>query len=64
MSHMCIPGNTHMTHASVEVITSVQRRRYWSRAEKERLVAASLEPGAIASAIGRKSGIHISQLFG
>jgi transposase len=53
-----------MTHASVEVITSVQRRRYWSRAEKERLVAASLEPGAIASAIGRKSGIHISQLFG
>jgi transposase-like protein len=37
-----------MTKA-VEVITSVQRRRRWSRAEKERIVAAALEPGANAS---------------
>ena len=29
---------------TVEVITSVQRRRRWSRAEKERIVAAALEP--------------------
>ena len=35
-----------MTKA-VEVITSVQRRRRWSRAEKERIVAAALEPGAV-----------------
>ncbi|CAN7636002.1 hypothetical protein [Mesorhizobium sp. LjNodule214] len=34
-----------MTIARVEVITSVQRRRSWSRAEKERLVAATFEPG-------------------
>ena len=33
-----------MTIARVEVITSVQRRRRWSRAEKERLVAATFEP--------------------
>ena len=33
-----------MTKA-VEVITSVQRRRRWSRAEKERMVAATMEPG-------------------
>ena len=34
-----------MTMSRVEVIASVQRRRRWSRAEKERLVAATLEPG-------------------
>jgi transposase-like protein len=34
-----------MTIARVEVIISVQRRRSWSRAEKERLVAARFEPG-------------------
>jgi len=47
----------------VEVVTSVQRRRRWSRAEKERIVAASLEPGAVASEVARTAGIHTSQLF-
>jgi transposase len=51
-----------MTKA-VEVITSVQRRRRWSRAEKERIVAAALEPGAVASEVARAAGIHSSQLF-
>jgi transposase len=51
-----------MTKA-VEVITSVQRRRRWSRAEKERIVAAALEPGASASEVARAAGIHVSQLF-
>jgi hypothetical protein len=36
-----------MTKAHVEVITSVQRRRHWSRAEKERIVAAAMEPDAL-----------------
>ncbi len=49
---------------AVEVITSVQRRRRWTAAEKERLVTASLQPGAVASAIAREAGIHVSQLFG
>ena len=31
-----------MTTAQAEVITSVQRRRRWSQAEKERIVAAAL----------------------
>ena len=35
-----------MTKTQVEVITSVQRRRSWPRAEKERIVAAAMEPGA------------------
>jgi transposase len=52
-----------MTKAQVEVITSVQRRRRWSRAEKERIVAAALEPGAVASEVARAAGIHASQLF-
>ena len=33
-----------MTKAQVEVITSVQRRRRWSQAGKERIVAAAMEP--------------------
>ena len=51
-----------MTKA-VEVITSVERRRYWSRAEKERIVSAAMEPGAVASEVARAAGIHTSQLF-
>ena len=51
-----------MTKA-VEVITSVQRRRSWPRAEKERIVAAAMEPGAVASEVARAAGIHASQLF-
>jgi transposase len=52
-----------MTKTQVEVITSVERRRRWSRAEKERIVAAAMEPGAIASAVAREAGIHASQLY-
>ena len=52
-----------MTKTQVEVITSVQRRRRWSRAEKEGIVAAALEPGAVASEVARAAGIHSSQLF-
>lgn len=52
-----------MTMPRVEVITSVERRRRWSREEKERLVAASLEPGVSVSEVARSAGIHVSQLF-
>ena len=52
-----------MTMSRVEVITSVERRRRWSKAEKERLVAASLEPEASVSEVARAAGIHVSQLF-
>jgi transposase len=51
-----------MTKA-VEVITSVQRRRRWTRAEKQRIVAAALAPGAVASEVARAAGIYPSQLF-
>jgi transposase len=52
-----------MAKTQVEVITSVERRRRWSSAEKERLVAASLEPGAVVSALAREAGLHPSQLY-
>lgn len=53
-----------MTNGRVEVITSVQRRRRWSTAEKQQLVVASLEPGASVTALAREAGIHASQLYG
>jgi len=53
-----------MTIGRVEVITSVERRRRWSTAEKRQLVAATLEPGASVSAIARRAGVHPSQLYG
>jgi transposase len=53
-----------MTNGRVEVIASVERRRRWSSAEKQRLVAASLEPGASVSALARNAGVHPGQLYG
>ena len=40
----------------IEVITSVERRRRWSAAEKQQVVAATLEPGASVSAVARERG--------
>ena len=61
---MTIHRDSHVTNQRVEIITSVERRRRWSDAEKERLVAASLEPGASVSAVARQAGIHPGQLYG
>jgi transposase len=56
-------GGGQMTKTQLEVIDSARRRRRWSRAEKERIVAAAMEPGAVASAVAREAGIQASQLF-
>jgi len=56
-------GGNPMTKTQVEIVTSVRQRRRWSRAEKERIVAAAMEPGAVASAVAREAGIQASQLF-
>jgi len=48
---------------AVEVITSVERRRRWSREEKLRIVAASAQPGRTASQVARDHGIAPGQLF-
>jgi transposase len=56
-------GSDSMTKTQDEIVTSVRHRRRWSRAEKERIVAAAMEPGAVASAVAREAGIKASQLF-
>ena len=53
-----------MASGRVEIITSVERRRRWSAAEKQRLVAATLEPGASVAAVAQQAGVHPSQLWG
>ena len=47
----------------IEVITSVERRRRWSAAEKARLVAAMNEPGAVVTEIARREGVVASLLY-
>jgi transposase len=47
----------------VEVVTGTPRRRHWSAAEKAAIVAESLAPGAVASAIALRHGLHRNQLY-
>lgn len=42
-----------MTISRAEVITSAELRGRWSQDQKERLVAASLQPGASVSEVAR-----------
>ncbi len=49
--------------ARVEVITSVQRRRRWSTAEKVRLVEEAMQPGSSVSFVARRYGLSPSLLF-
>ena len=55
-----------MTKTQVEVITSVQRRRSWSRAEKERIVAAALRNLArsLPRSLGRLESIAANYFAG
>jgi len=48
---------------TVEVITSVQRRRRWSVQEKLQMVEESELPGMGVSYVARKYGVSPSQLF-
>jgi transposase len=52
-----------MTMDRIEVITSVERRRRWSAAEKARLVAAMDEPGAVVIEIAREAEVNASLLY-
>jgi len=47
----------------VVVITSVQRRRRWSAAEKVRLVEEAMQPGSSVSFVARRYGLSPSLLF-
>jgi transposase len=47
----------------VEVLTGVPRRRRWSAAEKAAIVAESCAPGAVASTVALRHGLHRNQLY-
>jgi transposase len=47
----------------VEVLTGTPRRRRWSAAEKSAIVAESLAPGAVASTVALRHGLHRNQLY-
>jgi transposase len=47
----------------IEVLTGVPRRRRWSAAEKAAIVAESFAPGAVASTIALRHGLHRNQLY-
>ena len=57
-----LPINGHRFRR-VEVLTGNARRRYWSTAEKAAIVAESLAPGAVASSIALRHGLHRNQLY-
>nr|WP_274540626.1 transposase [Telmatospirillum siberiense] len=47
-----------------EVLSGPERRRRWTFEQKARVVAESLAPGAVASDVARRHGIHPNQLYG
>jgi transposase len=46
-----------------EVITSVERRRYWSARQKQTMVEEAEQPGNSISSVARKYDVHPNQLF-
>jgi transposase len=57
-----LPVNGHVVRR-VEVLAGPERRRRWSWEEKARIVAESLAPDAVASAVARRYGLHPNQLY-
>ena len=51
------------TMSTVEVITRVERRRRWSREEKQRVVAESARPDRSVSQVARAHGVAPNLLF-
>jgi len=58
-----MPSDPNAPPPRVEVITSVQRRRRWTTAEKVRLVEEATQPGSSVSYVARRTGISPSLLF-
>lgn len=55
--------NTNRHTETVEVVTTDQRRRRWSLAEKAELVRRTYEPGMSVSLVARQTGVSASLLF-
>jgi len=60
------PGAVPMTASAplmMEIVGAASRRRRWSEAEKERLVAETCAPGMSVSLVARRRGVDPSLLF-
>jgi len=49
--------------ARVEVITGVERRRYWSEEQKREIVAAAFAPGASVAEVARREDITREAIY-
>lgn len=49
--------------ARLEIITGKERRHRWTQAEKARLVAEVLAPGAVVAQVARRHGVAESCLY-
>jgi transposase-like protein len=67
VSHVASVSHTTVSMSNprerVEIITSVQRRRRWTAAEKVRMVEETFEPGMTVSLVARRHGGAPDQLF-
>jgi transposase len=54
---------TSTNEAKVHVVTSVERRRYWSPFEKKSIVEETQEPGKSLSYVARQHNLSPSQIF-
>src|SRR5262249_51818676 len=67
VSHLASVRHTTVSMSNptdrVEIITSVQRRRRWTAAEKVRMVDETFEAGMTVSLVARRHGVAPNQLF-
>ncbi|MFC3228112.1 transposase [Marinibaculum pumilum] len=52
-----------MTVERLEILSGVVRRRRWSRADKERLVVETLEPGVTVTEVARRHDLDRGLLY-
>lgn len=52
-----------MSYPRVEFLTGTERRRFYSRDEKARLVEEAFRPGVMVAAAARRLGVHESLLY-
>jgi transposase len=60
VEHMVEPSRTVRR---LEVITTAGGRRRWSQAERGRILAEAMAPGAVVSVVARRNGMSPQHLF-
>jgi len=49
--------------ARIEIISGGERRRHWTEEQKRTIVAESLAPGAVVSAVARRAEVCPGQIY-